>query len=193
MNLPKVKNPENYVGLYVIDLDDSCSVGFTGQEVAELLESQDFADAKVYKIYRAASDGSMELKGVSRRLFELEMGMFFYSGDEKSGRADYSMLVDLAAGWEAPCKAKVQLAKYEDGRFVTAMIYPAEFNDQISDWLLGGGYATAGFAEGGVEPVEHYYNDKPEIIERKQLFAGSSYHNRTGNDLLSSLKMAVVR
>ncbi len=42
MKLPEVKNSERYVGLYVVDFGDHSAVGFTADEVAELLDSDKF-------------------------------------------------------------------------------------------------------------------------------------------------------
>jgi hypothetical protein len=64
MKLPEVKDSQKYKGLYVVDFGGRCGVGFTADEVAELLESEKFKDVKVYKIYKAYPDGRMELKGV---------------------------------------------------------------------------------------------------------------------------------
>ena len=66
MNLPKIDTPERYVGLYVIDFRGQCGVGYTAEEVAELLESEKYTDVKVYKIHQARTDGTMELAGVPR-------------------------------------------------------------------------------------------------------------------------------
>ncbi len=96
MKLPEVKNGERLIGLYVVDFGDHSGVGFTGEEVAELLESEKFKDAKVYKIHNAYPDGRMELKGVTAQTFQLEKGMFFYATDRDTAQGDYKRLVDLA-------------------------------------------------------------------------------------------------
>ncbi len=193
MKLPEVQNSEKYVGLYVVDFGDHSGVGFTAQEVAELLESEKFKHIKVYKIHNAYPDGRMELKGIPSQTFELEKGMFFYSGDLESTQANFKRLVDLAVKSAPPARAKVHLARYDDNEFVTALIYPAEYDDQFSRWLIDGGYKTAGAAEGGVEAVQRYYDRKPEVLDRHQLFGQSAYVSRTGNDLLTNIKLAVQR
>ena len=193
MKLPELQNCEKYVGLYVIDFGDHSGVGFTAQEVAELLESEKFKDIKVYKIHNAYPDGRVELKGARTELFQLEIGIFFYSTGLESGREDFKQLVDLAVRAAPPARVKVHLAKYSEQKFVTALIYPAEYNDEFSRWLIEGGYKTAGPAQGGIEAVQRYYNQEPEIIERHQLFGQSAYANRTGEELLASTKIAVQR
>jgi len=193
MRLPKVKNSGKYVGLYVFDFGESCSVGFTAEEMAELLESEKFKDGNVYKIKSVRVDGTMELVGVRREMFELESGMFFYSGDISKAMEDYKKLVAVAVKSAPPARAKVHLGKYDDEKYVVGLIYPAEYEDGFSSWLLESGYFTAGAACGGIGSVESYYKDSPELIERHQLFGRDSLENRTGEELLCSVKLAVQR
>lgn len=193
MKLPEVQNSEKYVGLYVVDFGDHSGTGFTAQEVAELLESERFEHIKVYKIHNAYPDGRMELKGIPSQTFQLERGMFFYSGDLESAQANFKQLVDLAVKLAPPARAKVHLAKYGEEEFVTALIYPAEYDGEFSRWLTDGGYKTAGAAEGGVEAVQRYYDQSPQVLDRHQLFGKSAYESRTGEELLASVKLAVQR
>ena len=193
MKLPEVDNAGKYVGLYVVDFEDHCGMGFTAQEVAELLESERFKEIKVYKIYNAYPDGRMELKGVTRRTFELESGMFFYAADMEKAQADYKRLIDLAIQAAPPARAKVHLTQLDEEQFVTALIYPAEYDDEFSRWLLDGDYKTNGEAEGGVGAAERYYVQKQKVFERHQLFDKPVYPSRTGEELLASVKLAVQR
>lgn len=193
MELPKLQKPDKYVGLYIFDFGDHAGVGFTAQEVAELLESEKYSHGKVYKVHRAYPDGKLELKGVLAETFQLEAGMLFYSQDSDSAERDYKSLIDLAVRLAPPCRAKVHLAKYADDKFAVALIYPAEYDDEVSSWLIEGDYKTAGTAEGGTGAVQRYYDSAAEIIERHQLFAQSDQTSRTGRELLASLKQAVQR
>ena len=209
MKLPKLQKPDKYVGLYVVDFGDGstslttsgltgraaghCGVGFTAEEVAELFESEKYRDCKAYKIHRAYPDGRLELKGVRREVFQLEAGMFFYSADSETARDVYKRLVKLAVVTDVPCRAKIHLAKYSEEKFAVALIYPAEYDDQISGWLLEHKFQTAGAAEGGTGAVTGFYDAKPEILERHQLWAKSSLESRTGEELLAATKIAVQR
>src|SRR4030042_1910394 len=134
MKLPELEKPDKYVGLYVFDFGDHTGVGCTAEEVAELLESEKYKDSKVYKIHRAWPDGRLELKGVPAERFQLEAGMFFYSSELKMARRDFKELVSLAVRAAPPGRAKVHLAKYSDRKFVVALIYPAEYDDEFSSW-----------------------------------------------------------
>ena len=193
MKLPKLQNSEKYIGLYIFDFGDHTGVGFTAEEVAELLESEKYKDSKVYKIHRAYPDGTLELKGVSAQTFQLEAGMFFYSNALESSRGDFKKLVCLADKIIPPCRAKVHLSKYDNDKYVVALIYPAEYDDELSSWLLGSQYKTSGAVEGGIVAVQRYFDDGPEILDRHQLFAKSELRSRTGQELLGGLKMAVQR
>jgi hypothetical protein len=193
MELPELRNPQKYVGLYVFDFGDHTGVGFTAEEVAELFESEKYKNCKAYKIHKAYPDGKLELKGIRAEIFQLEAGMFFYAGDIETARRDFKQLVNLAVKSSPPCRSKVHLAKYNDNKFVTALIYPAEYDDEVSLWLLDGEYKTAGAAEAGSEAVQRYYDYKPRILDRYQLFGKSALENRTGEELLASIRQAVQR
>ena len=193
MKLPELQKPKKYVGLYIFDFGDHAGVGFTAEEVAELLESEKYKQGKVYKIHRAYPDGKLEIKGVPAQTFQLEAGMFFYSGALETARGDFKKLVGLAVGTAPPCRAKVHLAKYSNDKFAVVFIYPAEYDDEVSLWLLDGQYKTSGAAEGGIEAVQRYYDYKPKILDRHQLFGKSEPISRTGQELLAGLKLAVQR
>jgi len=193
MKLPKLQKPDSYVGLYVVDFGDNTGAGFTAQEVAELFESERYSHCKAYKIHKAYPDGRLELKGVQKETFQLETGMFFFSADSETARDDYKRLVKLGIETNIPCKAIVHLARYSDDKFAVAIIYPAEYDDEISGWLLEHKYKTPGIVEGGVSAVTKYYDAKPEILERHQLWGRSSVESRTGEELLASTKIAVQR
>jgi hypothetical protein len=193
MKLPEIKEPKRYVGLYVVDFGDNTGVGFTAEEVAEILDSEKYKDCKVYKIHNAYPDGRLELKGILNETFQLEAGIVFYESALDTAREDFKTLVKIAVESAPPCRAKVHLAEYSDDKFATALIYPAEFDDEISRWLLDSNFKTAGAAEGGIGAVERYYEDNPLILERHQLFGRSAVESRTGTELLANLKVAVQR
>jgi len=181
----------------VVDFGDSSSVGFTAREVGELLESEKFGDITVYKIHRALPDGRMELKGVRPETFQLEAGMFFYSSDVETAEGDFERLVNLAERVGGPAKAKIHLAKFSepcsDESFVTALIYPAEYDDEFSRWLIDCDYKTAGQVSGGISIVQAYYDEGAEILRRYQILGRSGYTDRSGAELLASVKTAVQR
>lgn len=192
MKMAQVSEPEKYVGLYVVDFGDHSAVGFTAAEVAELLDSEAYADVKVYRIYRALPDGTMELKGVSHHTFQKESGMFFYAADEPTARGDYDRLVLWAAKEMPPARCKVHLARWGE-TFVTAMIYPAEYEDAFGAWLMEGEYKTAGPAEAGGDAVRQYYERAGEVLDQSQLWPRQSIETLRGSALFEAAKRAVVR
>jgi len=193
MKLPELKKPDRYRGLYIFDFGDHTGVGFTAEEVAELLESERYREGKVYKIHRAYPDGRLELKGVPVETFQLESGMIFYSATLETARGDFKRLVDAATEACPPCRAKVHLVRYREERFGVAMIYPAEYEEEISAWFAQREYRTSGPVEGGAGVIEQYYLQAPEILERHQLLGTSEGISRTGDELLVSLRRAVQR
>ena len=152
-----------------------------------------FKNGKVYKIHRAYPDGRMELKGVRAENFQLEAGMFFYADNPQTAHADYKKLINLAVRTSPPCRAKVHLAEYSIDKYAVAIIYPAEYDDEISAWLLAGDYKTSGVVEGGIGAVQKYYQENPTVLERHQLFAKSAIESRTGEELLAHVKKAIQR
>jgi hypothetical protein len=193
MKLPEVENAPKYTGLYVIDFGDHCGVGFTSREVAELLESEKFDACKVYKIHNARPDGTMELRGVRRELFQLESGMLFHAYDRDTAAREYKALVSLAVRTAPPSRAKVHLTRLADDRFATVLIYPAEMDEEFARWLKDGAYATSAAAEGGIEVISRYYQQGGEVLEKHQLWASDSWGSMTGVELLKAVGMAVVR
>jgi hypothetical protein len=130
---------------------------------------------------------------VDKGTFQLEAGLFFYARDEAAARDDYQRLIALAVTRRPPCKAKVHLAQPDDDTWVTALIYPAEYDDEISSWLLVGDYYTAGAAEGGTNAVSRYYQQRAPIHERHQLYGEEAVESRSGEHLLAGLKLAIQR
>lgn len=192
MKIPELTQADKYIGLYVIDFGDHTGVGFTANEVARLLESEKYSDITVYKIYNARPDGKMELRGINNDTFHLEMGMFFYAPDESSATEDFKQLRDLAARAAPPSRAKIQLSKSASG-YLTALIYPAEFNDEISKWLMDGNYRTSGYIEAGISAVNSYYSQELEILDRSQLLPAASFEDLTGMELLEAATRQMVR
>jgi len=193
MNLPKINTPERYVGLYVIDFGDQCGVGYTAEEVAELLESEKYADVKVYKIHRARPDGTMELVGIPREKFFLESGMFFHCLDEKRGRDDFRRLREWGDTQAPPCRAKLHLIRGEEGQWLVGLIYPAEYEQEMGVWLKESGFRSGGAVDAGVSQVQRYYQNSFEVLERSQLWPAESRRARDIEELLGSVGVAIQR
>ncbi len=193
MKISKLQNPKKYIGLYSVDFGEYSATGYTASEVAALLESETFADVKVYKIHRALPDGTVELNGVAKETFNKESGMFFWSDTEEKTRADFDKLIKLAVETAPPGRAKVQLSKYSEEEFVLALIYPAEYEDEFSRWLLDADFRTAGATTGGFSEVSSYYSQKPMALESRQLFGAGAIESRTIDQILADIKKPLQR
>jgi hypothetical protein len=197
MKLPTLEQPTHYAGLYVFDFGDWTAVGYTAEEVAVLLESDDYRAGMVYKIVRATPDGGMELRGISAARFQLESGLFFNRADLDAARADFAELVRLGQAQGAPCRAFVQLAdrgaQQGAARYVTALIYPAEYEDEMAHWLDAAGYCGGDLAEGGSSHVSNYQAAEKTILQRHQLWSQPAIQSRSADQVLGSVRRAVQR
>jgi len=194
MQLPQLDNPDRYAGLYVVDFGPTCGVGYTAEEVGWLLESDRHADATVYRIVRAAPDGTMELKGVPRERFQMESGVLLYRRDLPAARADFDALRRLGADARPPCRAQLFLGAI-DGPvrwpFVTGLAFPAECDEDVGGWLLAHGVAAGEFADGGVGRLETIRRDA-RIIDSAQL-AAAGRQTRTRDEVFAAVGQAIQR
>lgn len=196
MKLPQLSDPPRYQGLYVFDFGEWSAVGYTADEIAMLVESERFADGKVYRIHRATPDGQLELQGVARERFLLESGMFFYRRTEDAAATDFAALVALARDVPPPARAFAQVADrgtVDYGRYVTALIYPAEYDEAFGQWLLAADYAGGDTVEGGPSCVTNFYEDAPQVLEREQLWSGQTEPMRTPDEVFATVRQAVQR
>ena len=195
MRLPRLNDPERYAGLYVFDFGDQVAVGYTAAEIAVLIESERYADGTVYKIHRALPDGTMELRGVSRGRFQLEDGLFFYRREAGPARRDFDDLRALADASTPPCRAKLHLARLDapGNPFVVALIFPAEYTDEMGHWLTEHDYAGGDYVEGGPSQVTGYYQARRTLLAQHQLWGVLDKTSRSAEEVLASTHVAVQR
>ena len=194
MKLPALSSPEWYTGLYVFDFGDQVAVGYTADEIAVLLESERFADGKVYRIHRALPDGTLELKGVASATFRSEDGIFFYRAEPAAAAADFEALTRLAGRTPPPCRVKVHLARIAGARYpeLTVLIFPAEFTHDVGGWLERIGFEGGDFVEGGPSQVTGYAESGAVVRERAQLWPADSM-SRSAEEVLAAVDQAVQR
>jgi len=195
MKLPELDNPQRYEGLYVFDFEGQVGVGYTAREIEILLESEKYRDGKVYKIHRAYPNGRLEIKGISNKVFQVESGMFFHGRDEQHTRKDYQELLELTQAGQFPCRAKLHLAQSkspETTRHVVALIYPAEYEEEVSAWLTEKEYKGGELASGGASEVAEYYGHYHKI-DSFQLWGVLDGTARDANDILANVGRVVVR
>ena len=78
-------------------------------------------------------------------------------------------------------------------RVVTALIYPAEYEDEIAAWLNATGYAGGDLAEGGSSHVTDYYAADKAILDRQQLWNQPAIPSRSADEVLRTVRQAVQR
>lgn len=197
MQTIRVPDPAAYRGLYVFDFGEWSAVGYTADEIAILLEDPRYREGKVYRIHGATPDGRMELQGVSAERFQLESGMLFWRATLGEARADFDALRQAAEQDPPPCRAFLHLAENkapgQAGSFVTALIYPGEYDDDVAAWLLRLEYAGGDTAEGGFSVVTGYYELEKRVIDRAQLFGVGALPTRSADEVLASTRRAVQR
>lgn len=194
MKLPRLDDPPRFQGLYIFDFGEWCAVGYTADEIATLLESERFAEGRVYRIHRAWPDGRMELRGVASERFQLESGMFFTRTDEADAVHDFQELAAVAERVRPPCRARLHVAALDiaPARFMTALIYPAEYDDAIGAWLTQIEFQGGDVAEGGASLVGDYDASAKTILDRRQLWPAEST-GRSREELIASVRRAVQR
>jgi hypothetical protein len=214
MKLPALEHPDRYTGLYVVDFSQTCAVGYTAGEVAMLLESEKYAHVKIYRIHGAKPDGTMKLKGVPSERFQLETGLFFYSRDSETARREYDEIRHLADGC-LPCRAQLLLGEFvgwanrptecDHGRsagqlarpeprlpFVVGLAYPAEYDEDISRWMLDNEVSLGVCADGGTGRLETIRRDA-RIIDSAQIHAVKSRQSRTRQEVLAGVGEPIQR
>lgn len=191
MNIPVTDKAEDYVGLYVIDFGEQCAVGYTAEEVAILLESEEYADIKVYRIHRASPDGQMELAGVPHQRFQLESGMFFRCFTQAQARDEYRQLLDHYDGQSPRCRAKLHLAR-DGGGWLIGLIFPAECEQDMGRWLADAEFDHKGVVDAGSSQVTQYY-ECAKVIEAAQLWPASSLRGRDLDQLRAAMGQAFQR
>ena len=203
MKLPLVDQPHRYAGLFVFDFGEWAALGYTAEEVSMLLESEQYRDGKAYRIVRAAPDGTMELRGISAARFHAESGLFHWRATEAAARDDFGELLALADEDAPPCRMNVQLAaapfvKSAGDRgptpgWVTALIYPAEFDEDVGRWLLRHDYRGGDWVEGGTSAVTRYREWQTTVLDRRQLWNHQTAASRSAEEVYQSVRRAVQR
>lgn len=203
MKLPALDEPLRYRGLFVFDFGEWTALGYTAEEVAMLLESEQFRSGKVYKIARVSPDGAMELRGVATERFHLESGLFHWRSDLALARRDFDDLCQLAetdpppsrglihlvrAAWPAPDSPKTD----SPARFVTALVYPAEYDEEFGRWLLDHDYAGGDWVEGGISLVSSFHELEKTTLDRRQIWSQAGL-SRTSEEVFRSVRMALQR
>jgi len=197
VKLPALDQPDRYRGLYVFDFGEWSALGYTAEEIAVLLDSEQYRAGKVYRIHRVSPDGSMDLQGVSAERFQLESATLFWRADEAAAKADFQALLDAVDVAAPPCRAALQLADWQSGEkaepFVTALVFPAEYELEMGAWLEQIGFEGGDLVEGGISAATDYRNAVKTVRSREQLWSAGSNGARPVDEIMASVRQAVQR
>lgn len=193
MDLPQLEQPDEYVGLYVIDFGDHSATGYTAQEVATLLESPAYAHVKVYRIHRAYPDGRLEMAGVPHDRFQVESGMFFHCRAEPTARADFDQLRAWSRQTPPPCRASLQLVRSGNNRVVLALVYPAECEEKMGRWMAQSGFSGSGAVDAGISQAARFQHQQGQVLEREQLWPAKAYRARPLEELRKAVGESLQR
>ena len=194
VKLPQLEHPDRYAGLFVVDLGDSAGVGYTAEEVAMLLESEQYAEARVYRIHRASPQGHLELQAVSGERFGQEAGLFFYFAREADAEAAYRQLQALANGG-LPCRARLLLADLPEGSRWSRLVglaYPAECDPDIARWMLDRDVRLGEYADGGIGRLQTIQAEA-SVLDSSQLEAAGNRQSRSRDEVLRTVGQPVQR
>ncbi len=197
MKLPRLDDPARYQGLYVFDFGEWVSVGYTAREIAMLLESERFRAGKVYRLHRAWPDGRMELAGVARERFLMESAMLFWRSDRDTADRDFDEIASAARRVPPPCRAYLHLADWRvsepTGRYAVALLFPAEYEQNVGAWLSAIGCEAGEVAEGGVSVASTYQDAEKLICRREQFWPADTQDARTPESVFANVRLAVQR
>ncbi|MCH8881264.1 MAG: hypothetical protein IID34_15465 [Planctomycetes bacterium] len=195
MNLPSLKHPELYQGLYVFDFGGHVAAGYTAEEIAVLLGSPEFKDGRAYKIHHATAQGEISLRGLSRLDVNVWEGMVFYRASSDAARVDFEALKQSARvsappavlHWRLGCDSQAEMPE------CTVLSYPVEASDRVGRWLEAIGFAGGDQVEAGTHLADYFA--RPETVEHEHLAIAPDprYHSRPPAEVLASVHKPVQR
>jgi hypothetical protein len=85
-----------------------------------------------------------------------------------------------------------QTKSQQGTEYVTALIYPAEYDEEVASWLTKNNYKGGELATGGASEVNTYYRHYSKI-DSFQLWGVLDGTARDAADVLANVGRAVVR
>jgi hypothetical protein len=195
MRLPRIDASKDYSGLYVVDFGDQAGIGYTIEEVRMLMEEERYRKCRVYKVHGMRPDGTVELKAVSPTRFAVESAYAFCSRKCEQARADFDSLRQLAETDPLPCKARLLFGKLSYGPqfpYVAAIIYPAEYEDELSQWLLRHDVQAGETVDHGISHAQNIQANL-QVRDHAQLPAQAWRQSRSRDELLRAVGDGVQR
>ncbi len=193
--LPALRDPVRYAGLYIFDFGEGrVAVGYTAQEIEYLLADPRYECGQVYKIYRANTDGTLEIRGVNPLLWRFPAGMVFWFSDRPEAVEAYDELKALSESACPPGEFDLYLVETAGETYPYAMVmrYAQELDDAIAAWLLKINYEAGEFTEGGNKLITQLLTKSTELLAER-LGAEGFRKSRSRDEVLESVDQAVQR
>jgi len=195
MKLPPLRNPLQYVGLYVLDFGDRVAAGYTAQEVALLLATKEYESAKAFRIHRVDERGCVELAGVSGRdVMQRDILVFAFDSAEQAGRG-FSRLRQLAQQTPAPCACAMEWVDFADVDPPNAvcLTFAQSASGGLSSWLEAVGFDAGSRVYGGPRLLGRYRAAALQPIAQCTLVAVADYAPRSIDELRDSIDQPLQR
>ena len=202
--LPLLKDPVKYTGLYIFDFGDHASVGYTAEEILWLLADERYAQGDVYKIYRANSDGTLELKLARPEGWSRLTGLVFWFDNRQAALDEIVKIESMTADNRPPGEFEllsVELIPGDDQNefeygadfhFAMVIRYSLELDDAMANWLLKNEYCGGITVDGGEKVVAWVIKNGTELSSEK--FGADSFRNsRTKDAVFNSIDQPIQR
>ncbi len=195
MNLPPLRNPERYAGLYVVDFGDHAAVGYTADEIAMLTAEAPYRDVTVYRIHRVDPEGRVELAGVQTAELAGQEVMLFLTGDSLAAGRDFRTLRTLAADHPLPCPVRAELIDLPESGYPHAvcLLYLRSASTMVSGWLTEVAFAGGEQVLGGGEALAIRGSTEREPVAAGVLPHRAVHVSRTQEEVLSAVDRPLQR
>lgn len=193
--LPPLLDPGRYVGLYVFDFGGWASVGYTAEEIAMLLESEEHRGGHAYRIYRVDAEGRIELIGVTQDALAGESILLFAYRDDSRVADDFAALRRKAAELHPPQDIEMAMADIAELEppHVLALIHPRHSADAVAQWLTAIAFDGGDLAMGGGEVLGLYRGYDPSLVARCVLQGDPAVRSRTRQQVLDAIHQPLQR
>jgi hypothetical protein len=192
--LPVLSDPAKYAGLYIFDFGDRVSVGYTAEEIEFLLAESKYAGGGVYKIYRAFSDGKLEIRGVNALGWTVSTGIVFWFADYEGTVKAFDQLKGLAATVGSPGEFNLSIIRSSGSEYAFALImrYFQEQDEAFAAWLLKIKFQAGAFVEAGPRVISRVLTNSTELV-CERLGADEFRKSRTRKEVLDSVDLEIQR
>jgi hypothetical protein len=195
LQLPPLRDPQRYAGLYAVQFAHGVAVGYTFDEVAIVLAEQAYCECPVYRIHRIDAAGRVELAGISARDLAGDECMIFASRDAAQASGDFAALRRLAAEDPLPCGVRIELIDLADldPPHAVCLLYTKSASTMVAEWLLRAGFGGGDQVIGGAEATGIRRAASTVPIASSVLAARIAHAPRTREQVLASVHEPLQR